>query len=133
MEVRHIRTEIHILTSINEFLTELMVPFECQNNIKNHRIQLYLPEQKLAIDIDERNHADRDVQYEQTTAPVIIKYVGCKLPRINPDQEGFGVSSYLGPITNELLRFKRDIILLEISTMTWTDNHIGIVYIIWYV
>ena len=55
-----------------------MILFEFQTSVKNYRIDLYLLDQKLAIEVDEHVHADRDVQYEQTREQVTITHASCK-------------------------------------------------------
>ena len=64
-ETRYLRKEIEIVTFIQEMLTQVMIPFEFQKTVANYRIDLYLPTLKLAIEIDENNHADRDLSYER--------------------------------------------------------------------
>ena len=81
----------------------MMIPFEFQNNVNNFRIDLYLPDQKLAIEIDEHNHADRDLSYEEEREAYIKTQLGCKLLRINPDSEGFKLSTYIGRIMTEII------------------------------
>ena len=80
-----------------------MVPFEFQKNVNNFRIDLYLPDQKLAIEIDEHNHADRDPSYERERETYIKAQLGCKFFRINPDSEGFKLSTCIGRIMKEIL------------------------------
>ncbi|MFM7977762.1 MAG: hypothetical protein ACKPKO_00460, partial [Candidatus Fonsibacter sp.] len=63
-ETRYIRNEIEIISFIQYVLVQMMIPFEFQKNVNNFRIDLYLPDQKIAIEIDENNHADRDPLYE---------------------------------------------------------------------
>ena len=80
-----------------------MVPFEFQKNVNNFRIDLYLPDQKLAIEIDEHNHADRDPSYEKEREMYIKAQLGCKFLRKNPDLDGFKLSTCIGRIMQEIL------------------------------
>ena len=41
-------------------LVQMMIPCASQHNVNNLSISFYLPDQKTAIAIDERIHADRD-------------------------------------------------------------------------
>ena len=43
----------------------MTIPFDFQKKVNNFKFHMYLPNQKIAIEIDENNHADRDVIYEQ--------------------------------------------------------------------
>ena len=70
----------------------------------NYRIDLYLPSLKLAIEIDENNHADRDPSYERARQQHIQEELGCKFLRINPDTSDFKLSSCVGRIMREIIR-----------------------------
>jgi very-short-patch-repair endonuclease len=76
-ETRYLRKEIEIVVFIQEMLTQVMIPFEFQKSVANYRIDLYLPSLKLAIEIDENNHADRDPSYEQARQERIQEELGC--------------------------------------------------------
>ena len=80
-----------------------MIPFEFQKSVATYRIDLYLPILKLAIEIDENNHADRDPSYEQTRQACIEEELGCKFLRINPDAPDFKLSSCIGHIMREII------------------------------
>ena len=103
VETRYVRKETEIVGFVQDVLTQMMVPFEFQKNVNNFRIDLYLPEQKLAIEIDEHNHADRDPSYEREREIYIKAQLGCKFLRINPDSEGFKLSTCIGRIMKEIL------------------------------
>jgi very-short-patch-repair endonuclease len=102
-ETRYVRKEIEIVGFIQELLTEMMVPFEFQKRVASYRIDLYLPSQKLAIEIDENNHADRDPSYEQAREKRIQEELGCKFLRINLDAIDFKLSSFVGRIMREII------------------------------
>ena len=103
VETRYVRKETEIVGFIQDVLTQMMVPFEFQKNVNNFRIDLYLPDQKLAIEIDEHNHADRDPSYEEEREAYIKTQLGCKFLRINPDSEGFKLSTFIGRIMREII------------------------------
>ena len=66
-----------------------------KKNVHNFRIDLYLPDQKLAIEIDEKKHTDRDPIYEQEREEHKLR-LGCEYIRINLDAEDFKLSSCVG-------------------------------------
>ena len=103
VETRYVRKETEIVGFVQDVLTQMMVPFEFQKTVNNFRIDLYLPDQKLAIEIDEHNHADRDPSYEKEREMYIKAQLGCKFVRINPDSEGFKLSTCIGRIMKEIL------------------------------
>jgi very-short-patch-repair endonuclease len=102
-DTRYLRKEIEIVGFIEEVLTQSLIPFEFQKRVANYRIDLYLPNQKLAIEIDENNHADRDARYEETRERRIKRELGCKFLRINPDANDFKLSSCVGRIMSEII------------------------------
>ena len=58
-----------ILTKEQSVLTEIMGLFEGENmltqcNVWRYRIHLYFHDYKLAIEIDENGHSDRNTDYE---------------------------------------------------------------------
>ena len=93
-----------------EMLTQVMIPFEFQKSVATYRIDLYLPTLKLAIEIDENNHADRDPSYEQAREERIQEELACKFLRINPDAPDFKLSSWVGRIVSEIIFGNRDVI-----------------------
>ncbi|MFM7978020.1 MAG: hypothetical protein ACKPKO_01780, partial [Candidatus Fonsibacter sp.] len=92
-----------IVGFIQDVFTQMMISFGCQKNVNNFRIDLYLPDQMLAIEIDEHNHADRDPSYEEEREAYMKTQLGCKCLRINPDSEGFKLSTCIGRIMKELI------------------------------
>ncbi|MFM7983959.1 MAG: hypothetical protein ACKPKO_32005, partial [Candidatus Fonsibacter sp.] len=103
VETRYVRKETEIVGCIQDVLTHMMVPFEFQKDVNNFRIDLYLPDQKLAIEIDEHNHADRDLSYEEEREMYIKTQFGCKFLRINPDSEGLKIATCIGRIMREVI------------------------------
>jgi very-short-patch-repair endonuclease len=102
-ETRYLRKEIEIVSFVQDILTQMMIPFEFQKRVANYRIDLYLPSQKLAIEIDENNHADRDPSYEQAREECVREELGCEFLRINPDASDFKLSSCVGRIMREIV------------------------------
>ena len=55
------------------FQIQIMIPFELQKSVNQFRIDPYLPEHKLAIEIDEFNHKDRHAHDEKERERIIIE------------------------------------------------------------
>ena len=66
-----------------------------QYSIGSHRIDFYFPEHKLAIECDEHNHKDRDVNHEIRGQKFIEGQINCKFLRYNPDAKDFTTESSL--------------------------------------
>ena len=55
------------------------------NNVDQYRTDLYLSEHKLAIECNEFDHQDREVEYEFKGEKHIEDKLGCTSIRYNPD------------------------------------------------
>ena len=53
---------------------------------------LYFPECKLAIEIDEYVHVDKDFKYEKERQMMLEKKLGCIFIRINPDAADININ-----------------------------------------
>ena len=65
---------------------------ETQYSILTYRVDIYFHDYKLAIEVDEKGHNDRDESYEKQRQKKIEKKLKCKFIRINPDEENFKIS-----------------------------------------
>ena len=83
-------------------VTEKIAPDSIKNafegeNIQTHyrvlgyEIDIYFHHYKLAVEIDEKDHLDRDISREIERQKALEKEISCKLNRINPDKENFNV------------------------------------------
>ena len=98
-EMKYLRKEIEIVSFIQSFLTGLKIPFEFQKTVAKYRIDLYLPLQQLAIEIDENDHKYRNQQYENEREDTIKQSLQCQFIRINPDDHKFNIAICLSDIT----------------------------------
>ncbi len=101
-DTRYLRKEIETVEFIQCMLTQAMIPFEFQKRVANYKVDLYLPSQKLAIEIDEHGHLGRDQAYEHAREQCIRDELGCDFFRINPDAADFKLSSCIGRIVREI-------------------------------
>lgn len=104
VRTKYLRKETEILSFVQEFLTTLNIPFEFQKSVLRYKIDLYLPEQRLAIEIDEFGHSDRDVDYETTREREIIEKINCAFVRFNPDEPNFKISKCIAQLTHHVFR-----------------------------
>lgn len=61
-------------------------------------IDYYIPTYKIAIEIDEFDHVDRDKTYEVRRQKYISKMLGCEFIRCNPDDPNFSISGLIGKL-----------------------------------
>ena len=72
-------------------LVSLRDAFEGENiqthyKVLGYGIDLYFHNYKLAVEIDEIDHQDRDISREIERQKALEKELGCKFIRINPDK-----------------------------------------------
>ena len=69
-----------------------------QYTVDNYRIDLYFPKHKLAIECDEFDHADRDIEYEVKRQNHIEEKLGCTFICYNPDAKRFDLFEVINRI-----------------------------------
>ena len=85
-----LKEESSVLESIMEtFEGENM---ETQCSVLTYSIDLYFHDYKLAIEIDEKGHKDRNEDCEKQRQKGIETELSCKFIRINHDEENFNIS-----------------------------------------
>ena len=90
-------------------LTKLDTYFKTEEKIFQHyvlryRIDMYIPEYKLAIEDDELGHCTRDLQNEIERKKRIEEELGCKFIRIDPSRESFDIVDEFSRIKDYLLK-----------------------------
>ena len=75
-----------------------------QDNVLGYRIDGYFPKYKLAIEVDEQGHNDRDIDYVMERRKAIEKERGCEFIRINPSKENFNIFVEIGKIQNYITK-----------------------------
>ena len=69
-----------------------------QNSALDYRIDLYFHEYKLAIEIDENNHSNRNIDYEINRQKAIEQELGFKFIIIDPHKEEFDIFKAINEI-----------------------------------
>ena len=59
--------------------------------VLGYEIDIYFHDYKLAVEIDEKGHQDRDISREIERQTALEKELGFKFIRINPDKEIFNI------------------------------------------
>ena len=62
-----------------------------KHNVLRYRIDLYFQDYKLAIEIDENGHSDRNINSKIKRQKAIEQELGCKFIRIDLDKEDFDI------------------------------------------
>ena len=71
-----------------------------QYSVLSYRIDLYFPEHKLAIEVDEKG---RNIDYEIKRQKAIEKELGCEFIRINPCAKDYDEYVEIGKIYNHVI------------------------------
>ena len=74
-----------------------------QHSVLSYQIDLYFIEHKLPIQVDEKAHTDRNIDYEIERQKAIEKELGCKFIRVSLDAENYDISSEVGKIHNHII------------------------------
>ena len=69
--------------------------------IENKRLDAYFSKYKLAIEVDEYNHEDRDSNYEKNRQSVIENH-GITIIRTNPDAANFNIDKLINQICSHI-------------------------------
>ena len=64
---------------------------QTQYSVLGYRINLYFHDYRLAIEVNEPGHNDRNNDDEVERQKAIEKELDCKFIRINPDEENFNI------------------------------------------
>ena len=73
-----------------------------QYSVLEYKIDAWFPKYKLAIEIDELGHFDRNNEKEKTRENKIKQKLPCEFVRINPDKENFNIHVELAKIKNHI-------------------------------
>lgn len=99
--------ETDIVADLNTFCESSGITHIHHHNVKVkdkiYQIDYYLPDYKIAIEIDEFGHKDRDPEYEKKREKSLIKKLGCTFIRCNPDSKKFKMLDFVGKINKEII------------------------------
>ena len=92
--------------------------------VLNERIDFYLPKHKLAIEVDELGHLDKDVEDKIKRQKKSEKCLGCTFIRINLEEKDFDVCDKGGEIESCTDESNKDLIkkLTEKSTKNFLNR-----------
>ena len=88
---------------------------QTQYTVIGYRIDLYFHEYKLAIEVDELGHNDRNIDYEIQRQRAIEKELGCVFIRINPDEEKFNIFTAINKIHRHIKRSTKKSLIDNVS------------------
>ena len=89
---------------------------QTQCNVLSDRIDLYFYDHKLAIELDENGHSDRNIDYEIKQQKTIEQELGCKFIRTDPDKEDFDIFRTINEIFRSIKQSTKKTLIIRIST-----------------
>ena len=88
---------------------------QTQYSVLGYRIDLYFHKYKLAIEVDELGHNDRNIDYEIQRQRAIEKELGCVFIRINPDEKNFNIFKEINKIHRHIKKSTKKSLINDLS------------------
>ena len=85
-----------VINSIKDAFEE--EDMQTQYKVLGYRIDLYFHKHKLAIEVDELGHADRNLSNEIERQKAAEEELDCVFIRINPDEKNFNIFKEINKI-----------------------------------
>lgn len=112
----------------NEYISNIMDSLSIESfqqfKVGNYRIDLYIPEYKIAIECDEFNHS-KYIEEEILRQIYIEETLGCQFIRFNPDEENFNIFKVIQRIyilintikEEDVIKKEDDILNIDINNL----------------
>ena len=88
---------------------------QTQYTVIGYRIDLYFHEYKLAIEVDELGHNDRNIDYEIQRQKALERELNCVFIRINPDEKDFNIFKEINKIHRHIKKSSKKSLIDKIS------------------
>ena len=92
-----------------------------------YRIDLYFHKYKLAIEVDELGHADRNLSNEIERQKALEKELNCVFIRINPDEKNFNIFKEINKIHRHIKKSTKkslvDYVSKRLLELGFKSNH----------
>ena len=95
---------------------------QTQYTVLNYRIDLYFHKYKLAIEVDELGHADRNLSNEIERQKALEKELDCVFIRINPDEENFNIFKEINKIHRHIKKSTKKSLVDDLSKILQTPQ-----------
>ena len=92
---------------------------QTQYNVLSYRIDLYFHDYKLAIEINENEHSDRNIDYKIKSQKTIEPELSCKFISIDPDKDDFEIFRAINEIFRHIKQSIKKTLINKISTSVW--------------
>ena len=88
---------------------------QTQYSVLSYRIDLYFHKYKLAIEVDELGHADRNINNEIERQKALERELNCVFIRINPDEKDFNIFKEIKKIHRHIKKSSKKSLIGKIS------------------
>ena len=88
---------------------------QTQYSVLGYRIDLYFHKYKLAIEVDELGHADRNLSNEIERQKALEKELNCVFIRINPDEKNFNIFREINKIHRHIKNSATNLLIDNLS------------------
>ena len=88
---------------------------QTQYSVLGYRIDLYFHKHKLAIEVDELGHADRNLSNEFERQKALEKELDCVFIRINPDEKNFNIFKEINKIHRHIKKSTKKSLFNDLS------------------
>ena len=100
---------------------------QTQYSVLGYRIDLYFHKYKLAIEVDELGHADRNLSNEIERQKALEKELNCVFIRINPDEKNFNIFREINKIHRHIKKSTKNLLIDDLSKqlleLEFKSNH----------
>ena len=97
---------------------------QTQYSVLGYRIDLYFHEYKLAIEVDELVHTNRNINNKIERQKALEKELNSIFIRINPDEKDFNIFKEINKIHRHIKKFFVDKILKNLLKLKFKSNHL---------
>ena len=88
---------------------------QTQYSVLSYRIDLYFHKYKLAIEVDELGHVDRNVNNEIERQKALERKLNCVFIRINPDENDFNIFKEINIIPRHIKKSTKKSLIDDLS------------------
>ena len=100
---------------------------QAQYTVIGYRTDLYFHKHKLAIEVDELGHADRNLNNEIERQKALERELDCVFIRINPDEKDFKILKAINEIYRHIKKSSKKSLIDKISKrlleLEFKSNH----------
>ena len=92
-----------------------------QYKVLGYRINIYFHDYKLAVEVDQKDHEDRNFDHKLKRQKALEKELSCEFIRINPDEKDFNIFKAINEIQKQIKKSTK-ILTEKLARETLTDE-----------